>query len=446
MQLPELFAERMKAMLGADYAAFEQALQSPPPVSVRVNNKLEDYKPSEDKVAWCDSGYYLDERPLFTADPFLHAGVYYVQEASSMFLKHVVKSFLADAVCVLDLCAAPGGKSTLFLESLPDNTLLVSNEIIRSRAQILAENITKWGNPNVVVTNNAPKDFQQFPQFFDAVLVDAPCSGEGMFRKDAGAIQEWSMQNVQNCAIRQKDILQDVWDSLKDNGLLIYSTCTYNREENEEQVAWICSELGAEQIKVDISIFGGIVESDYGYRFYPHQIKGEGLFMAVLRKSSAGHAASNSRTNKLRKNTPIINHTKAYGSQILNSENFEIIEQNNQIRAIPLSHLEVCLRLQNHLNCLINGVLIAEIKAKDHIPAHQFALSKIINSNQFLFYDVDYNTAISYLKRENILLPGTLQRAYVLIRYKQQILGWVKHLGNRTNNMYPQYWRIKMQL
>ena len=158
------------------------------------------------------------------------------------------------------------------------------------------------------------------------------------------------------------------------------------------------------------------------------------------------HAASNSRTNKLRKNTPIIYHTKVYGSQILNSENFEIIEQNNQIRAITLSHLDVCLRLHNHLNCLINGVLIAEIKAKDHIPAHQFALSKIINSNQFLFYDVDYNTAISYLKRENILLPGTLQRAYVLIRYKQQILGWVKHLGNRTNNMYPQYWRIKMQL
>ena len=329
MQLPELFVERMKVMLGADYAAFEQALQSPPPVSVRVNDKLKNYTPSAYRVPWCDSGYYLDERPLFTADPFLHAGVYYVQEASSMFLKHVVKSFLADAVCVLDLCAAPGGKSTLLLESLPDNTLLVSNEIIRSRAQILAENITKWGNPNVVVTNNAPKDFQQLPQFFDAVLVDAPCSGEGMFRKDAGAIQEWSMQNVQNCAIRQKDILQDVWDSLKDNGLLIYSTCTYNREENEEQIAWICSELGAEHLEIDISEFNGIVESDYGYRFYPHKIRGEGLFMAVLRKKSTGHAASNSRTNKLRKNTPIINHTKAYGSQILNSENFEVAQFSN---------------------------------------------------------------------------------------------------------------------
>ncbi len=446
MQVSELFIERMKAMLGADYAAFEQALQSPPPVSVRVNNKLENYKPSDDKVAWCDSGYYLDERPLFTADPFLHAGVYYVQEASSMFLKHVAKNFLTDVTHVLDLCAAPGGKSSLLLESLPDNALLVCNEIIHSRAQVLAENITKWGSPNVVVTNNAPKDFQQLPQFFDAILVDAPCSGEGMFRKDKTAIQEWSMQNVRNCAIRQKNILKDIWNSLKDNGLLIYSTCTYNREENEEQTAWICSELGAEHLKIDISEFNGIVESDYGYRFYPHKIRGEGLFMAVLRKKSSGNNTSNFRTNKLRRNTPIINRTKAFDSQILNLERFEIIEQNNQIRAIPIAHVDICLRLQNQLNCFINGVLIAEIKGKNQIPSHQFALSKIINIDSYKSYELDYERAIAFLKRENINLSNNLEPGYILISYHQQILAWAKHLGNRTNNLYPQHWRIKMKL
>lgn len=446
MQLPELFVERTKAMLGADYADFEQALQSPSPVSVRVNNKLENYIPSEHRVPWCDTGYYLNERPLFTADPLLHAGVYYVQEASSMFLKHLAKAFLSQAENVLDLCAAPGGKSTLLLESLPDHALLVSNEIIRSRAQILAENITKWGSPSVVVTNNAPKDFQQFPQFFDAVLVDAPCSGEGMFRKDAGAIEEWSMQNVQNCAIRQKSILQDVWDSLKDNGLLIYSTCTYNREENEEQIAWMCGELGAEHLKIDISDFDGIVESDLGYRFYPHKVRGEGLFMAVLRKNGSGKHTLSPRLSKMLKDSKIIDRSKQYSNQILNSEKFEIIEFQNQIRAIPKSHLDVCLNFQHRLNCLLNGVLLADIKGKDHIPAHQFALSKIINIHQFSTFDVDYDTAISYLKRNNILLPNTIQRSYALIRYKQQVLGWVKHLGNRTNNMYPQHWRIKMQL
>ncbi len=446
MQLPELFVERMKAMLGADYADFEQALQSPPPVSVRVNNKLENYKPSECRVPWCDTGYYLEERPLFTADPLLHAGVYYVQEASSMFLKHIAKAFLSQAENVLDLCAAPGGKSTLLLESLPDHTLLVSNEIIRSRAQILAENITKWGNSNVVVTNNAPKDFRQFPGFFDAVLVDAPCSGEGMFRKDAGAIKEWSMQNVQNCAIRQKSILQDVWGSLKDSGLLIYSTCTYNREENEEQIAWICGELGAEHLKIDISDFDGIVESDLGYRFYPHKVQGEGLFMAVLRKNDSGKYTPGLRTNKVLKESKIIDRSKLYSNQILNSERFEIIELQNQIHAIPKSHPDVYLGFRHRLNCLLNGVLIADTKGKDHIPAHQFALSKIINSRQFSSFEVDYDTAISYLKRDNILLPYTTQRSYVLIRYKQQVLGWVKHLGNRTNNMYPQHWRIKMRL
>src|SRR5690606_15842591 len=201
------FVDRTKSLLGDEYPAFEEALNGIPPVSIRVNDKFTDYKPSDQIVPWCDSGFYLNERPLFTADPLLHAGVYYVQEASSMFLKQVCDVYMKNAERVLDLCAAPGGKSTLLSQALPSEALLVSNEIVRSRAMILAENLIKWGNPNVIVTNNTPEDFGEFPAFFDAIVVDAPCSGEGMFRKDPGSIAEWSLQNVQQCAIRQKGIL-----------------------------------------------------------------------------------------------------------------------------------------------------------------------------------------------------------------------------------------------
>src|ERR1035437_3772976 len=190
MILPEAFIRRTTELLGDDFKTLEKALGETPPTSIRVNNKM-DYVPSDEHVAWCQSGYYLKERPLFTADPLLHAGVYYVQESSSMFLYQAVKQHFQNAHTVLDLCAAPGGKSTLLSQTLSANSLLVSNEIIRSRAYILAENLIKWGNPNIVVTNNEPKDFATLPNFFDAVVIDAPCSGEGMFRKDAGAIDEW---------------------------------------------------------------------------------------------------------------------------------------------------------------------------------------------------------------------------------------------------------------
>ncbi|MDD2285132.1 MAG: rRNA cytosine-C5-methyltransferase [Paludibacter sp.] len=445
MILPELFVERTKFLLGEEYPDFEEALGSLSPVSVRVNDKIDGYDPSDEKVPWCDSGFYLAERPLFTADPLFHAGVYYVQEASSMFLKQVVDVFLKDAEKVLDLCAAPGGKSTLLLQYLPDDALLVSNEFVRSRAMILAENIIKWGHPNVVVTNHAPETFGVMSAFFDAVVVDAPCSGEGMFRKDAGAISEWSMQNVQQCAIRQKSILHHVWDGLKDGGILVYSTCTYNKEENEENVAWVCRELGASCLKMDISHFEGIVESAYGYRFYPHKIKGEGFFISILKKNASTNYV---KSGKSKKNKQIEKYTDRSGDfrhQILHPGDFEIKEINRQIIAFPTKHLTDCLELNAKLNCLVNGVMLAELKGKDAVSAHQLALSKIMNRTAFECVEVDYKTAVAYLKRESIVLPEVNQ-GYVLICYKQQALGWVKNLGNRSNNLYPQHWRIRMHL
>jgi 16S rRNA C967 or C1407 C5-methylase (RsmB/RsmF family)/NOL1/NOP2/fmu family ribosome biogenesis protein len=446
LELPVNFVDRTKSLLGDEYPAFEEALNGISPVSIRVNDKFTDYKPSDQIVPWCDSGFYLNERPLFTADPLLHAGVYYVQEASSMFLKQVCDVYLKNAERVLDLCAAPGGKSTLLSQALPSEVLLVSNEIVRSRAMILAENVIKWGNPNVVVTNNAPEDFRKLPAFFDAIVVDAPCSGEGMFRKDPGSVAEWSLQNVQQCAIRQKSILKDVWQSLKDGGILVYSTCTYNKEENEDNVAWICEELGADCLTPDISRFDGIVVSKYGCRFYPHKIKGEGFFIAVLRKYNTGENINIGKSKKNKQQDKYVDRSDDFRIQVLFPNNFIIKEIENRIVAFQQKHLADVLDIDNKLNCLVNGIQLAEIKGKDFIPAHQLALSKIISKEAFLSVELELREAIAFLKRESIVMPENTPRGYVLVHYQGQAIGWVKNLGNRSNNMYPQHWRIRMHL
>ncbi len=446
LELPVKFVDRTKSLLGDEYPAFEEALNGIPPVSIRVNDKFTDYKPSDQIVPWCDSGFYLNERPLFTADPLLHAGVYYVQEASSMFLKQVCDVYMKNAERVLDLCAAPGGKSTLLSQALPSEALLVSNEIVRSRAMILAENVIKWGNPNVVVTNNTPEDFSKLPAFFDAIVVDAPCSGEGMFRKDPGSVAEWSLQNVQQCAIRQKSILKDVWQSLKDGGILVYSTCTYNKEENEDNVAWICEELGADCLTPDISDFDGIVVSEYGCRFYPHKIKGEGFFIAVLRKYNMGESINIGKSKKNKQQDKYVDRSDDFRIQVLFPNNFIIKEIENRIVAFQQKHLADVLDIDNKLNCLVNGIQLAEIKGKDFIPAHQLALSKIISKEAFLSVELELREAIAFLNRESIVMPENTPRGYVLVCYQEQALGWVKNLGNRSNNLYPQHWRIRMHL
>ena len=240
MKLPAEFTDRMRRLLGDEYGDFETALLTESQTSLRLNpakcNRRPDYQP----VPWCRDAYYLETRPAFTFDPRLHGGAYYVQEASSMFLDYVLRRFVDTPVRYLDLCAAPGGKSTLALSALPAGSLAVCNEVVRNRTHILAENIIKWGYDNTVVTRNTAADFGKLHHYFDVVLVDAPCSGEGMFRKDAQAVTEWSPAQVGVCAERQREILSDVWDALRPGGLLIYSTCTYNREENEDMIHFLC--------------------------------------------------------------------------------------------------------------------------------------------------------------------------------------------------------------
>ena len=403
-----------------------------------------EYQPSEDKVAWCDSGYYLHERPLFTADPLFHAGVYYVQEASSMFLQQAVKQHFPEARTVLDLCAAPGGKSTLLSQALPESSILVSNEIIRSRAYILVENLIKWGNPNTVVTNNEPKDFASLPGFFDAIVVDAPCSGEGMFRKDPGAIQEWSEYNVKLCAERQSEILTSVWNALKNDGILVYSTCTYNREENEENVRWICNELGAELLTINLEGNTDITESDFGYRFYQHKTKGEGFFLAVLQKKS--FVSGTIKKKKDDKKCPKLKTKNDIKTFILSEPaSWTIIPENNLVKAYDNKRLDDFLIINKQLKCMHSGLLLGEMKGSDFIPAACIALSKKLDKSSVEIVDVDYETAILFLRKEAIFLPDS-SRGYLLISYKGQALGWVKNMGNRCNNLYPQEWRIRMKI
>ena len=322
--------------------------------------------------------------------------------------------------------------------------MLVSNEIVRSRAYILAENLIKWGNSSIIVTNNDPKDFAALPGFFDAVVVDAPCSGEGMFRKDAGAIAEWSEYNVKLCAARQREILSTVWDTLKTDGILVYSTCTFNREENEDNVKWICEELGADLLSVNLDGYQNITVTDYGYRFYPHKTKGEGFFLTVLRKNAMVHSSQkNKREDK--KNIKSVTKSNTSVFSLLESDRWLINLEDNLIKGYDKVRINDFLFIKKHLKCMHSGLLLGEIKGQDFIPSSSIAFSKKLNRESIEQVEVDYKSAIAFLKKEAITLPLST-RGYVLICFKGQALGWVKNLGNRTNNLYPQEWRIRMKI
>ena len=451
MNISEAFIRRTKPLFPDTWDDFIRSLNDTAPVSIRLNDKTL-YNPSDEKVAWCDAGYYLAERPLFTADPYFHAGVYYVQEASSMFLCEALRQLVSKKSALLDLSAAPGGKSTLISQYLAGEGLLVSNEIVRSRAYILAENTMKWGNHAVIVTNNEPKDFRKLPQFFDAVVVDAPCSGEGMFRKDAGAVDEWSEQNVMMCAARQRDILSDAWTSLKEGGTLIYSTCTYNREENEENVRWIMDELGAEFLPIDTSMYPEITVTEGGYRFFPHKTRGEGFFLAALRKIavSAESQFSISKFNKKnRKNEHVpvkfYKEIEDLKMGLMNPEKWKIYSENGLVSAVDVEKSEPLDSVKKHLKVLHFGITLAEQKGRDFIPHISLALSKELDQSRFVSVEVNYDTAIAYLRRETIFIPDA-PKGFILLKYKNIPIGWVKNVGNRCNNLYPNEWRIRMNM
>lgn len=453
MALPIDFITRTRALLGNEFDSFEAALQADVPVSIRINEKKGTPAPSTtgapcERVAWCETGYYLPERLSFTFDPLFHAGAYYVQEASSMFLEQVVRSHVKTPVRCLDLCAAPGGKSTHLAAYLPEGSLLVSNEVIRSRSHILAENIAKWGNPNCIVTNNDPKEIGCLTHFFDVIVADVPCSGEGMFRKDTDSTGEWSIANVELCAGRGRRIIHDVWNALKPGGLLIYSTCTYNMEEDEENIHYITEELGAEALPIPIKdewqITGPLKYNHPVYRFFPHKTKGEGFFLAALRKADGETEEIRFKNkNKKEKGKTVPAVPEAARAYLLDTTSFAPEWSGSYLRMLPEPVRDVYPLLCEHLRILSAGICMGEAKGKDFIPAEELALSTALRREAFSTVDLDWEDAIRYLKKEALLLPDSTEKGYVLVCHKGFPLGFAKHLGNRANNLYPQEWRIR---
>ena len=443
--LPVAFEDRMKLTLGNEWNAFTQALQTTAPTSIRIN-PFKNHVASGEQVPWSKWGVYLSERPKFTLDPVFHAGAYYVQEASSMFLEQAFRQAtdLTKKLRVLDVSAAPGGKSTHILSLLNHESLLVANEVIRSRATILAENIQKWGCSNAIVTNNDPEDFTRLGGFFDVVVVDAPCSGEGLFRKDPEAMKEWSPENVDLCGKRQRRILADVWPALKQDGILIYSTCTYNRFENEETLQWLREQQDAESIELKTETGWGIdhvVENGiHGYHFYPHKVKGEGFFLSVIRKKDEAQEPNLKARKGL--NTPskkIEEELKTWTT--LNDPKF--FTWNETAFAISGSIYKETAFLLDHLKFVQAGTALATIKHDKLIPEHAAALAIHLNRDNFQQLEVPEDDALKYLRKEAMLAQAD-KKGYTLITHRGIPLGWVNALDSRMNNLYPKEWRIRM--
>ena len=394
-QLPLAFTENTRRLMGDErFERYLKSFEEPAPVSIRLNpQKAADLTVvNGEAVPWCRGGYYLPQRPNFTFDPLLHAGCYYVQEASSMFLDEVLRQ-LADSqkpkaksqkLTALDLCAAPGGKSTLLRAALPEDCVLYSNEPIRKRADILAENVQKWGYKNHIVTNLYPRDYRKSKMLFDLILCDVPCSGEGMFRKDPATIGEWSPQQVEKCAALQRDIVSDAWQCLADGGILIYSTCTFNIKENEENIRWILDNFDASVVRIDVkpewNITGSLLDGFHEpiYRFIPGITRGEGLSLCVLRKG-------------------------------MRNEKLEM--RNDRTKSIP-----------------------------SFFHSHS---SFLIPHSSFSTADLSYPQALAYLRGEALQLPADTPRGVVDVTFMGKTLGQVKNIGTRANNLYPKPWRIK---
>ena len=451
MPLPAPFLQSLEGVVGYNKAAFEAVHASGETVTaIRVNpNKNPDQILFEhtSPVPWCPHGHYLEARPSFTLDPNFHAGAYYVQDASSMFLWQALANVVgvSNGQKVLDLCAAPGGKSTL-LSTYFNNGLVVSNEVIKQRASVLVENMSKWGASNTVVTNNDPSHFQSLPQFFDVMVVDAPCSGSGLFRKDPTAIDSWSLDLVALCAQRQQRILADALPALAEGGVLIYATCSYDPQEDEMIADWLVHEMGLTPQSIDVNPAFGIVETAAnmsgapGYRFYPDQIRGEGFFIAAFKKEKSLPVVYKPFKSK---EAVLEKLTKKMQEQLVQhialDNNTATFLQSGMIKAIPVGFEAIILQLASQLYIKKAGVSVGELKGQDFIPAHEFAVS-YLPLDSFNAIDLDKEQALSYLRRAEF--SCTVQKGWSLMRYNGLGLGWAKILPNRINNYYPQEWRI----
>ncbi|GAB3899834.1 rRNA cytosine-C5-methyltransferase [Spirosoma agri] len=441
----------MQAQLGADFTAFESALTQETPVSIRINPRKPQYNTADlERVPWCSEGFYLPERPSFTLDPLFQAGAYYVQEASSMLLKEALTQTtnLNRPLRVLDLCAAPGGKSTLLASSLHPDSLLMCNEVIRSRVSVLRENMDKWGYPNVVISHHDPEDMGNLAGFFDVVVVDAPCSGEGLFRKDPDAMQEWSEANVQLCSARQKRILSAAAPLLDEGGVLIYSTCTYNDDENTANVRYL-TEHGFRNRLLILPSEWNVVEKEVdgavGYQCFPHRVRGEGFFISVFKKTAfTATVKLDARTfRSIRALRP--RETTSALKWLQNPADFSLWEKpNGDVMALPKALEKQFLLLDSAIHNKGFGLEMGQFKGTDFIPSHALALSAAINQS-LPTKPLSKEEALRYFKKENLVFDEPI-KGWQLAQYEGANLGWVKGVGNRVNNYLPKDWRIRMDI
>jgi 16S rRNA C967 or C1407 C5-methylase (RsmB/RsmF family)/NOL1/NOP2/fmu family ribosome biogenesis protein len=446
--LPNELLSTLDGLPGYDAAAFEAVhAAAAPPTSIRINPaKPPAVLPTgATPVPWSSFGYYLETRPSFTFDPLFHAGCYYVQEASGMFLEAAIRQTvdLTKPQKVLDCCAAPGGKSTLLQSLLTPDSLLVSNEVIRSRVTILQENMIKWGAANTIVTNNDPRDFQNLENYFDIIVVDAPCSGSGLFRRDPEAIDEWSPANVQLCWQRQQRILADCWPALRHDGILIYSTCSYSREEDEDVLDWLVKELNATPCRLQLEPEWNVVETNtgkdaYGYRFFPHRLKGEGFFIACLRKTDGAPFTPPRRLNNPEK--PGKKEQEALANWIKPDAGLSFFQHQEQVHAIPANLLADVAILQSTCYLKEAGIMLGQLSKKDLIPDHHLAMSAITHPS-IPTQAVNREEALHYLRKEDWHFD-IARTGWTLVQYEQCNLGWIKVLPRRSNNYYPKEWRI----
>lgn len=446
--LPVDFIESMHQQMGNEAELLIRALETEPITSIRLNSKLDvlTFDCDTDEVPWHVDGYYLSERPQFTLDPLFHAGCYYVQEASSMFLQQVLEQYVNTSSIVLDLCAAPGGKSTLISEYLGRDGLLLSNEVARQRVFILSENIQKWGNGNTIVTHNTAEEYgERCKHLFDCILVDAPCSGEGMFRKDEQARSEWSLKAVKMCAERQRSILMDVWDALKPGGILVYSTCTFNEEENEKNVEWLAETLGADVLPIDHDPSWGITEGNMGYHFYPHKTKGEGLYICALRKHAGAVEPIKVKSPKKEPNMSHPEYLPVMRSWLQHPDDWAIRYSDRFATAYPYKYKEIIDWLSTQLTCISTGFGLGEERGKGIAPQHSLSMLKDLRKEAFPLVSLTREQALSYLRTEALVL-NDVPLGLVLLTYEDVPLGFAKNVGNRMNNLYPNEWRIRKQL
>ena len=451
------FRKYLEEAIGGEKAlvAFS-AFESPASVAVRRNPFKDGSSPAGRQVRWCPHGYILPERPVFTLDPHFHSGAYYVQDSSSMFVGHVFRALVEKMelpegrpVRVLDLCAAPGGKTTDLAASLREafggRFILVSNEVMKARAGVLADNVALWGDPNVVVTSDDPRGFASLQGYFDVVVADVPCSGEGMFRKDEEAQRQWSEDNVALCEARQRRIIADVWPALSQGGLLIYSTCTFNRYENDGNVDWIASQLGAEKLfKEDIIGVGPeIIKTESGYSLVPGHVEGEGQYCAALLKTSEAGSVD-LRQKGGRRPSPDDASVPKELKKLLNVE-VALKKRGETIIAVPERINAECAALERHLHVIASGCAIGVMKGSTFVPDADLALSLMFDRDAFPHAEADLDTALAFLHRDALTL-GDSPKGYVTLVYEGVPIGFVKNLGNRCNNLHPQSRRIRMDI